>query len=109
MPEDDQQAAGPLCLITDELAELLEHRSWEVLVEENGVSLKAEVLRLEHVLIKTALAAEAGRVSRAAQRLHLSHQGLDFILNTRHKELLPDRTPPRRRRRSIIPPDKRRP
>jgi len=41
-------------------------------------------------------------VTRAARLLGITHQGLAFILNGRHKSLLSIRTPVKRRRRSII-------
>jgi hypothetical protein len=41
-------------------------------------------------------------VTRAARNLGLTHQGLCYIINHRHQELLTARTPVRVRRRSII-------
>lgn len=68
----------------------------------SGCSLEAEVLRFEGNLIRRALEASAGRVTRAARMLGLTHQGLAFILNGRHRDLLSARKPVRRRRKSII-------
>jgi tetratricopeptide (TPR) repeat protein len=65
-------------------------------------SLEAEVLRYEGSLIRNALEASGGSVTRAARLLGVTHQGLAFILNGRHKDLLSVRTPVKRRRRSII-------
>ena len=66
------------------------------------VSLEEHVLRYEADLISRALAASDGSVTRAARMLGVTHQGLAFILNGRHKDLLSARSPVKRRRRSII-------
>lgn len=67
-----------------------------------GCSLDQEVLRYEADLIKKALESADGSVTRAARLLKVTHQGLAFILQGRHKHLLPARTPVRKRRRSIM-------
>ena len=67
-----------------------------------GGSLEEQVLAYESGLIKEALEASDGSVTRAARMLGISHQGLAFILNGRHKDLLVARKPVKRRRRSII-------
>jgi len=67
-----------------------------------GCSLENEVLRYEGELIQQALEASSGSVTRAARMLGITHQGLAFILNGRHKALLTVRTPVRRRRKSIF-------
>ena len=67
-----------------------------------GCSLENEVLRYEGELIQRALEASSGSVTRAARMLGITHQGLAFILNGRHKILLTVRTPVRRRRKSIF-------
>ena len=67
-----------------------------------GFSLDAEVLRYEGNLIRRALEESGGSVTRAARLLGVTHQGLAFILNGRHSDLLSIRTPVKRRRRSII-------
>jgi len=69
---------------------------------EAGYSLEAEVHRYEGSLIRQALEASGGSVTRAARLLGVTHQGLAFILNGRHSDLLAIRTPVKRRRRSII-------
>lgn len=66
------------------------------------VTLDEQVLRYEGELIKQALEAAEGSVTRAARMLGVTHQGLAFILNGRQKNLLPSRKPAKRRRRSII-------
>lgn len=65
-------------------------------------SLDEEVRRYEAQLIKQALDQSGGSVTRAARSLGITHQGLAFILNGRHKDLLSARTPIKPRRRSII-------
>lgn len=70
--------------------------------ETEPYSLETEVHRYEANLIKQALEACGGSVTRAARMLGVTHQGLAFILNGRHKDLLSIRTPVKKRRRSII-------
>jgi transcriptional regulator with PAS, ATPase and Fis domain len=67
-----------------------------------GCSLDEEVISYEKSLIRLALGAAQGSVTRAARLLGIKHQALAFILNTRHKDLIGERTPVKRRRRSII-------
>jgi len=64
------------------------------------ISFYDEVHHYEALLIERALRETSGKVSRAAKLLQLSHQTLIFLLNNRHKDLLPARRPaiPRRRR-----------
>lgn len=69
---------------------------------QQGFSLDSEVLRYEGSLIRRALEESGGSVTRAARLLGVTHQGLAFILNGRHNDLLSIRTPVKRRRRSII-------
>lgn len=70
--------------------------------DTTSYSLDEEVRRYEGQLIKRALDACGGSVTRAARSLGITHQGLAFILNGRHKDLLSARTPIKPRRRSII-------
>jgi tetratricopeptide (TPR) repeat protein len=65
-------------------------------------SFEQEVHRRESELIKTALDEANGSVTRAARLLGLTHQGLCYIINHRHKQLLGARAPIRIRRKSII-------
>lgn len=71
-------------------------------VPAESYSLETEVLRYEGNLIRQALETSGGSVTRAARMLGVTHQGLAFILNGRHKDLLSIRTPVKKRRRSII-------
>jgi tetratricopeptide (TPR) repeat protein len=59
--------------------------------------LHKEVLEYEGLLIKQALVKTNGRLTRAASLLTLSYQGLAYIIESRHRNLLKDRTPVRRR------------
>lgn len=66
-------------------------------------SLEGAVHGYEAGLIRRALAASGGSLTRAALALGVSYQGLAYILKTRHRALLPLRTkiitrPPRIRR-----------
>lgn len=76
--------------------------SGETVPLDPGFSLDTEVLRYEGNLIRRALEESGGSVTRAARLLGVTHQGLAFILNGRHSDLLAIRTPVKRRRRSII-------
>jgi tetratricopeptide (TPR) repeat protein len=67
-----------------------------------NASLEEQVLHYEGNLIRRALETSEGSITRAARLLGVTHQGLAFILNGRHKDLLPARKPVKRRRRSII-------
>ncbi|MGH9930538.1 MAG: helix-turn-helix domain-containing protein, partial [Pyrinomonadaceae bacterium] len=68
----------------------------------HDTSLEQQVLRYEGELIKRALQASDGSITRAARLLGVTHQGLAFILNGRQKNLLSARKPAKPRRRSII-------
>ncbi len=65
-------------------------------------SLDELVLNYEGDLIRRALESSGGSVTRAARLLGITHQGLAFIVNGRHRNLLSVRTPVKPRRRSII-------
>jgi transcriptional regulator with GAF, ATPase, and Fis domain len=65
-------------------------------------SFQERVHECEHEIIVEALEEAGGGVTRAARILGLTHQGLCYIINHRHKELLTARTPIRIRRKSII-------
>ena len=66
------------------------------------ISFEEEVKRCESNLIKQALDEANGSVTRAARILGLTHQGLCYIINHRHKNLLASRAPIRVRRKSVI-------
>jgi tetratricopeptide (TPR) repeat protein len=63
--------------------------------------LQKEMLRHEGLLIKEALSKTNGRLTEAAAQLNMSYQALAYILEGRHKDLLKDRSPIRRRARRV--------
>jgi transcriptional regulator with PAS, ATPase and Fis domain len=67
----------------------------EVLLTKSD--LGQAVLEHEGSLIKQALTKVNGRVTHAAKLLGLSHQGLAYIIASRHPHLLPERSPILRR------------
>jgi tetratricopeptide (TPR) repeat protein len=76
-------------------------------VEEDAVAallnkpcvLQTEVLKFEASVIRQALAKANGSLTRAAAMLSMSYQALAYILESRHTELLKERSPIRRRSR----------
>lgn len=71
-------------------------------VDWTNFSVEGEWLRYEGHFIKLALQDSAGRVTKAAHLLGMSgHQSLQFALNSRHQDLLLDRTPIVPRKRSL--------
>jgi tetratricopeptide (TPR) repeat protein len=65
-------------------------------------TFEEEVHRCESGLIRHALDEASGSVTRAAKLLGLTHQGLCYIINHRHRQLLAARAPIRVRRKSLI-------
>lgn len=63
----------------------------------SGRPLDEEIFLLEHQLIKYALDDAEGRVTFAARTLGMSYQRLTHKLQTKHKDLLKERSPLRRR------------
>jgi tetratricopeptide (TPR) repeat protein len=61
--------------------------------------LQNEVLKFEGTVIQRALAKANGSLTRAAALLSMSYQALAYILESRQKDLLKERTPIRRRSR----------
>jgi tetratricopeptide (TPR) repeat protein len=78
--------------------------TWGTSMSENPLpgSFEQEVHKRESELIRSALGTAGGSVTRAARLLGLTHQGLCYIINHRHKDLLGARAPIRVRRKSII-------
>ena len=66
-------------------------------ISNRPCNLHKEMLSYEGALIKQALAKANGRLTEAASQLTLSYQSLAYIIEGRHKDLLKDRTPIRRR------------
>ena len=59
--------------------------------------LTQEKLKHERELIRQALAKVGGRLTRAASLLGMTYQGLAYIIENRHPDLLKERSPIRRR------------
>ena len=67
--------------------------------------LAQEVLKFEGIVIQRALAKSSGSLTRAATMLSMSYQALAYILESRQKDLMKDRTPVRRRSRKDRTPE----
>ncbi len=67
-----------------------------------GETLEQQLLHFEAQLIKRALDEANGSITRAARVLGVTHQGLAYIISTRHEKLMWMRRPVRTRRRSIM-------
>ncbi|HET6978544.1 MAG TPA: tetratricopeptide repeat protein [Pyrinomonadaceae bacterium] len=65
----------------------------------SGRTLNEQIHAVEHDLIKHALDVFQGSITYAARSLGMTYQNLNHALNTRHKDLLKDRTPVQRRPR----------
>jgi DNA-binding NtrC family response regulator len=61
--------------------------------------LRVEVLQFEHDLISRTLAKVNGKVTHAAKLLGIGYQTLAHMIETKHADLLTERTPVRRRSR----------
>ena len=61
------------------------------------LDFEREKLSAEKAMIKRALAQGNGSLTRAASLLSMSYQKLAYIMETRHKDLLTERSPIRRR------------
>ncbi|MGH9930253.1 MAG: hypothetical protein ACREA9_13655 [Pyrinomonadaceae bacterium] len=77
----------------------------ELITEDADVLLnkpldfEQEKLKAENAMIKRALAQANGSLTRAATLLSMTHQKLAYIMETRHRDLLAERSPIRRRAR----------
>lgn len=97
---DEQMVAGNPESVQRE--EVVAPRPHDLEAGDKAPTFHDRVWEFERQIIAEALKATGGRVTRAARRLGLTHQGLCYIINNRHKELLSERTPLRIRRKSII-------
>lgn len=75
-------------LTTEEATEALLNKPFD---------LHEEVLKLENALIRHTLAKVNGSLTRAAEQMGMTYQGLAYIIQSRHPELLKERSPVRRR------------
>lgn len=97
---DTQDAEDVRRLIAASLVALKRFSGMEL--DDPSFSYYGAVHELEARLIGQALELEGGSVTRAAHRLGLKRQALSSMLKTRHKALFHKRTPPEKRRKSII-------
>lgn len=77
-------------------------KSPNILIPEPAFEIcdfQKEVLKFEGSLISRALTQANGSVTRAASMLTMSYQALAYIIGGRHKDLLKERSPVRRRAR----------
>jgi tetratricopeptide (TPR) repeat protein len=77
--------------------ELNEEQATEILLTEPG-GLKEQLWKHEGVVIKRALVQANGSMTHAASLLGMNYQSLAFIIESRHRDLLKERSPIRRRR-----------
>ena len=83
--------------------ELSDEDANEILLSESG-TLREQLLKHEGVVIRRALAQTNGSLTKAASLLGVRYQSLAFIIEHRHRELLNERTPVRRRQpRKVTP------
>lgn len=64
---------------------------------QKSKGLQADILAFERAKIQEALNQTDGKVTLAAALLKTSYQSLTYIINTRHQDLLTERSPVRRR------------
>lgn len=69
--------------------------------ESDGVFREA-VRQYERQFIQRALRKAEGNITQAARILGITHQALAYMLEHRHKDLLIERKPAKKRRRSIL-------
>lgn len=93
------EAAGKV--VSSVRTELSTDEATEVLLTKQ-CDLQEKMLKYERSMIKQALAQTSGSVTRAASLLGLTHQGLAYVIQARHKDLLKERSPVRRRLRKPL-------
>lgn len=76
--------------------ELSSEEATEILLTK-PCDLQTKILKYEKTLIKQALTQANGRVTHAAALLSMSYQALSYIIDSRHKDLLKERSPVHRR------------
>jgi tetratricopeptide (TPR) repeat protein len=69
---------------------------------DKGFTLREALRQYEARYIRSALRESGGRLTAAAKRLGITYQKLQYLLETRHKDLVPERAPVEKRLRSII-------
>ena len=83
-------------------APIVMRRLTTVQLGDKNFTLPRAVHEFEAKLIERALEESGGSVTSAARLLGLTHQTLNSILHTRHKQLTAKRKPIEKRRKSII-------
>lgn len=73
----------------------------EIITSVGNVTLDEMMRRFESNIIRQALTASQGSITRAALLLGISHQRLGYILESRHRDLQSVRTPIRTRQSAI--------
>lgn len=97
----DAQHAGSVTRLRS-CARIVMRRQAGVQLGDLNFTIFNAVHELEAKLIGQALDEAGGSVTRAAQLLGVRHQTFLAMLNTRHRKLLPKRSPQEKRLRSII-------
>jgi tetratricopeptide (TPR) repeat protein len=95
-PDNFNRAADVALTAFQEIGERLAVKE---AITTSGRSLDEEIFLLEHELIKHALDDAAGRVTFAARTLGMSYQRLTHKLQTKHQDLLKERSPATKRHR----------
>jgi tetratricopeptide (TPR) repeat protein len=96
---ETSDSKGEPTFVTDgDIAMATSDETFEALLNK-PCHLPTEVLKFEGGLIRRALAKANGSLTRAAALLSMSYQALAYILESRHKDLLKERSPIRRRSR----------
>jgi DNA-binding NtrC family response regulator len=93
-------AAGKLvsAVLSDDSGALSAEQATEILLSLNQLcDLQKEMLKYEGQVIRQALTKANGSLTRAAAMLSMSYQALAYVLDSRHRELLKERTPIHRR------------
>lgn len=69
---------------------------------DEGFTLREASRQHEAMYIRRALRESGGRLTAAAKRLGVTYQKLQYLLETRHKDLAAERAPVEKRLRSIV-------
>ena len=103
---DGSQQIGSLSRAGQVALTVFQEMGERVAVHDRGTVISGQTLNeviqsLEHDLIKHALEASDGSVTRAAKILGTTYQELHYMLTTRHNDLSRLRTPVRHRKRQL--------
>jgi len=99
LSQDNVNRAADIALTA--FQELGDRLAVKDVITTSGRPLNEEIYLLEHSLIKHALEDAHGRVTFAARTLGMSYQRLTHKLQTKHKDLLKDRSPLRHRKNHL--------